>query len=109
MLKKLELKFLRLVIDELDKDTWDETSLNKIYKNFLKFSKKIETDELSLLRFGEVFLRECINVTTINKDNSKSIILSILNNIEELEIPVVIVMIAAIVKLSLCNDENKED
>lgn len=83
--------------------------INKIYKSFIKFCKKMKLDELDLLRKGEVFLgKYCDTIDYSNLDEVLDAINRCFYNAIELTSPVALVMIAAISKLSLAEFDGKE-
>lgn len=107
--KKQELKFLKYVIKKLELKTWDKSDLVDIYNEFLNFCKILNLDEINLLRKGEVSLGKYCNLDYKNIDEVKTRIYIIFNNIEELDIPICIVLIAAITKLSISEFEGKKN
>lgn len=94
--KVQEVNFLTSVIMMTTKDN---ISISSIYNEFVKFCNKTKNSEISLLRYGEVIIRSFIDITTINDTNSITYIKSILNSLDSLDIPIVVVMIGAISKL----------
>lgn len=99
---KSDEKFLKQVILRLKKNNWDIKDIEYLYDKFLDFIKEENLDELSLLRYGEALsgkALDCINYHDIN--NVRLNIFNLLNNMEKLDIPVIVNIIAAILKLTL--------
>lgn len=106
---KSDEKFLKQVILRLNKENWNINDINYLYNKFLDFINKENLNELSLLRYGEALsgkALDCINYKDIN--NVKLNIFNLLNNIEKLDIPVIVNIIAVILKLTIL-ENNKEE
>lgn len=99
-IKKYEYDFLKKVILRLKKKEWNRQDLKFIYTQFKIFIEKINVDEASVLRFGEVLLGQYCNVDYSNIQNVRQNIEIILDT-DELTTTVSTVIIAAIVLLSL--------
>ena len=99
-IKKYEYDFLKKVILRLKKTEWNRQDLKFIYTQFKIFIEKINVDEASVLRFGEVLLGQYCNVDYSNIQNARQNIEIILDT-DELTTTVSTVIIAAIVLLSL--------
>lgn len=103
---KLEYKFLNQVIARLEKENWIINDLKDLYKEYEKFLKNMKIDELSSLRIGEILLGKLCNTEYKEAEDAKNSIYTILSSMEELEIPSMIVMIGAILKISIAQIEN---
>lgn len=104
-----EYNFLKYVIMKLNKETWDETDLENIYKKYELFLERMNLNELSMLRVGESMLGEYCEVDLANIQDVKDLVTKCLNAFEEITIPVCIVIIGALTKLALSTISGRED
>ena len=99
-IKDYEYSFLKKVILRLKKKEWNRQDLKYIYTLFKQFVEKLNIDETSTLRFGEVLLGQYCNVDYSNIQDIRQKIQDILDT-DELTTTVSTVIIAAMVLLSL--------
>lgn len=106
---KSDEKFLKQVILRLKKENWTINDINYLYDKFLDFIKKENLDELSLLRYGEVLSGKALDCIDYNNiDNIRLNIFNLLDNIDKLNIPIIVNVIAAILKLTILNYKKEE-
>lgn len=90
---------------------WSLNEFKKIYNRFIKFTKKIHSDEISLLRKGEIFLRD--NEGTLKKLLNMSLeekqwyIFKIISS-PEIDVSIYIVLVGTICKLTIENTTDLE-
>lgn len=106
--QKSEYKFLEYCIKIINQNIFGIKDLENIYKEFKKFVNNNNLDELALLRKGELMLGEYCEVNTNNLQDVYNLLLKLINNLEEIETPVLIVIIGALAKIALAKQNNEE-
>ena len=106
--QKSEYKFLEYCIKIINQNTFGIKDLENIYKEFKKFVNNNNLDELALLRKGELMLGEYCEVNTNNLQDVYDLLLKLINNLEEIETPVLVVIIGALAKIALAKQNNEE-
>ena len=110
--QRLEFKFYKYVFEKVNSKNFSTKDLNDIYVKFKQLINDFKTDEISVLRKGEVFLgnytKDIINFT--DTEEVKNYIIKIMNAAaDDLDITAGIAIIGAIVKLSLNKFDNVEE
>lgn len=100
---KLEEKFLLEVASSIEENKrWNIKEIKRLYIYFEKFIKENDLNELSLLRYGEVLAGNNLdNIDYKDLNNVKENIKNILNNMEDFSIPVLNLIIASILKITI--------
>lgn len=106
--QKSEYKFLEYCIKIINQSIFGIKDLENIYKEFKKFVNNNNLDELALLRKGELMLGEYCEVNTNNLQDVYDLLLKLINNLEEIETPVLVVIIGALAKIALAKQNNEE-
>lgn len=106
--QKSEYKFLEYCIKTINQEIFGIKDLENIYKEFKKFVNKNKFDELTLLRKGEIMLGEYCEVNTNNLLDVYDLLLKLINNLEEIKTPILIVIIGALAKITLAKQNNEE-
>ena len=106
--QKSEYKFLEYCIKIINQNIFGIKDLENIYKEFKKFVNSNNLDELALLRKGELMLGEYCEVNTNNLQDVYDLLLKLINNLEEIETPVLVVIIGALAKIALAKQNNEE-
>lgn len=109
---KKELDFYDYVLKKMDIHDWTIKDLKDIYSKWLHLIKMYKTDELSVLRKGEIFLGEYTDkvISYTNMIDIKYFIYSIVEAAsEDLDVSVGIVIIGTVIKLSLNKLENVKE
>lgn len=106
--QKSEYKFLEYCIKIINQNIFGIKDLENIYKEFKKFVNNNNLDELALLRKGELMLGEYCEVNTNNLQDVYDLLLKLINNLEEIETPVLVVTIGALAKIALAKQNNEE-
>ena len=106
--QKSEYKFLEYCIKIINQNIFGIKDLENIYKEFKKFVNNNNLDELALLRKGELMLGEYCEVNTNNLQDVYDLLLTLINNLEEIETPVLVVIIGALAKIALAKQNNEE-
>ena len=106
--QKSEYKFLEYCIKIINQSIFGIKDLENIYKEFKKFVNNNNLDELALLRKGELMLGEYCEVNTNNLQDVYDLLLKLINNLEEIETPVLVVTIGALAKIALAKQNNEE-
>lgn len=106
--QKSEYKFLEYCIKIINQNIFGIKDLENIYKEFKKFVNNNNLDELALLRKGELMLGEYCEVNTNNLQDVYDLLLKLINNLEEIETPVLVVIIGALAKIALAKQNNEE-
>ena len=106
--QKSEYKFLEYCIKIINQNIFGIKDLENIYKEFKKFVNNNNLDELALLRKGELMLGEYCEVNTNNLQDVYDLLLKLINNLEEIETPVLVVIIGALAKIALDKQNNEE-
>lgn len=100
--QKSEYNYLKKVILRLNKKTWDKKDFEFIRDLFNKLCSDNNIDKLSALRYGEVFLGKITrDYNYKDYSSSRALIGYMFENIDNLEVPTVIVCIGAISYLVL--------
>lgn len=104
-IQKEEIKFFTYLQKMYVKyPEWSLNEFKSIYNRFTKFAKKIHSDEISLLRKGEVFLRD--NEGTLKKLLDMSLnekqwyIFKIITS-PEIDVSIYIILVGTICKLTI--------
>lgn len=106
--QKSEYKFLEYCIKIINQNIFGIKDLENIYKEFKKFVNNNNLNELALLRKGELMLGEYCEVNTNNLQDVYDLLLKLINNLEEIETPVLVVIIGALAKIALAKQNNEE-
>lgn len=106
--QKSEYKFLEYCIKIINQNIFGIKDLENIYKEFKKFVNNNNLDELALLRKGELMLGEYCEVNTNNLQDVYDLLFKLINNLEEIETPVLVVIIGALAKIALAKQNNEE-
>lgn len=106
--QKSEYKFLEYCIKIINQNIFGIKDLENIYKEFKKFVNNNNLDELALLRKGELMLGEYCEVNTNSLQDVYDLLLKLINNLEEIETPVLVVIIGALAKIALAKQNNEE-
>jgi hypothetical protein len=109
--QKSEYNYLKKVILRLNKKTWDKKDFEYIRGMFDKLCLNNNIDKLSALRYGEVFLGKITKEYDLKDYNSsRALIGYIFENIDNLEVPTVVVCIGAITYIVLedIKDESED-
>lgn len=102
-----EYNYLKKVILLLEKETWSVDDLKTIQREFRKFVKKNDLNELDLLRKGEVMLAEYCEVDLSDLNDVKDMMFKCFNAIDEISSPICLVIVSALNKLALSEIEGK--
>lgn len=112
--QKAERAFIGYVLwSYRKKPEWTEKDFKRLYNKFIIFSKKINSNETSLLEIGSRILKDekwnlLDKVLNNNYTENRNLIYTILAT-KEMQIPVQIVLIGTIIKLTIEDTNDLEN
>lgn len=112
-ISRAEYNYLHKIIDFLDVENPEKSDLEKLDKEFSVFTQKMKLEEIALLREGEVLLGKFVQLAEVESikqfQNQINTLVSASVVDNQFNIPVLIVMTGALIKLAISPKTNIND